>query len=67
LDFFDEDFRLDKLTKMGDPLIRLAEGVNIEIFRDSLNMNLHVDPAGEGGRRPYDYVLMFKVLILRGR
>jgi len=32
--FFDEDFRLDKLTKMGDPLARLADGVNFEIFRD---------------------------------
>jgi len=63
--FFDEDFRLDKLTKMGDPLIRLAYGVNFDIFRDYLNTNLHVDPAGKGGRRPYDYVLMFKVMILQ--
>jgi len=62
--FFDEDFRLDKLTKMGDPLIRLADGVNFEIFRDYLNTNLHVNPAGSG-RRPYDYVLMFKVMILQ--
>jgi len=45
--FFDEDFRLDKLTKMGDPLIRLADGVNFEIFREYLNTNLHVDPAGK--------------------
>jgi len=36
--FFDEDFRLDKLTKMGDPLIRLADGVNFEIFRNYLNV-----------------------------
>jgi len=50
---------------MGDPLIRLADGVNFEIFRDYLNANLHVDPAGKGGRRPYDYVLMFKVMILQ--
>jgi len=28
-------------------------------------INLHVDPAGKGGRRPYDYVLMFKVMILQ--
>jgi len=63
--FFDEDFRLDKLTKMGDPLMRLADGVNFEIFRNYLNTNLQVEPAGKGGRRPYDYVLMFKVLILQ--
>jgi len=63
--FFDEDFRLDKLTKMGDPLARLADGVNFEIFRNYLNTNLQVEPAGKGGRRPYDYVLMFKVLILQ--
>jgi len=63
--FFDEDFRLDKLTRMGDPLIRLTGGVNFEIFRDYLNTNLQVDPIGKGGRRPYDYVLMFKVLVLQ--
>jgi len=63
--FFDEDFRLDKLTEMGDPLARLADGVNFEIFRNYLNTNLQVEPAGKGGRRPYDYVLMFKVLILQ--
>jgi len=63
--FFDEDFRLEKLTKLGDPLNRLAKGINFEIFRVLLEVNLHVEPKNDGGRKPYDYVLMFKILILQ--
>lgn len=63
--FFDEDFRLEKLTKLGDPLDRLAKGIDFELFRSLLLEHLEVEPKGKGGRRPYDYVLMFKVLILQ--
>ena len=30
--FFDQDIRLTKLSKLGDPLEKLNEGVNLEIF-----------------------------------
>lgn len=63
--FFDEDFRLEKLTKLGDPLERLRQGVDFELFRPLLLEKLHTLPKGEGGRKPYDYVLMFKILILQ--
>ena len=63
--FFDEDFRLEKLTKLGDPLVRLARGVDFEFFRAFLEEKLHIDPKNDGGRKPYDYVLMFKILILQ--
>lgn len=63
--FFDEDFRLTKLTELGDPLERLSAGVDFEIFREVLTEKLHIQPKGKGGRKPYDYVLMFKVLILQ--
>jgi len=63
--FFDEDFRLEKLTKLGDPLDRLAKGVNFELFRKLLEEKLHIEPKNDGGRKPYDYVLMFKILILQ--
>ena len=62
---FDEDFRLEKLTKLGDPLERLARGVDFELFRTFLEDNLHNEPKNDGGRKPYDYVLMFKILILQ--
>jgi IS5 family transposase len=63
--FFDEDFRLEKLTKLGDPLERLTLGINFELFRPHLLEYLHTLPKGDGGRKPYDYVLMFKILILQ--
>ena len=63
--FFDEDFRLEKLTKLGDPLLRLNGGVDFEMFRSLLLDKLHLMPKGDGGRKPYDYVLMFKILILQ--
>ncbi|HMP31023.1 MAG TPA: IS5 family transposase [Saprospiraceae bacterium] len=63
--FFDQDFRLTKLTKLGDPLEKLAQGVDFDIFRSILNENLSKIAHGKGGRRPYDYVMMFKILILQ--
>ena len=62
---FDQDFRLSKLSALGDPLERLSKGVNFEIFREFLLQQLYVAPKGDGGRKPYDYVLMFKILILQ--
>lgn len=63
--FFDQDIRLSRLTQLGDPLERLGREVDFEVFRELLTDGLHREPAGKGGRLPYDYVLMFKVLILQ--
>jgi IS5 family transposase len=62
---FDEDFRLEKLSKLGDPLSKLSKGVDFELFRSILIEKLHIEPKNEGGRKPYDYILMFKILILQ--
>ncbi len=63
--FFDQDIRLSKLSELGDPLERLNKGVDFELFRDLLETSLNKEPKGKGGRPPYDYVLMFKILILQ--
>lgn len=63
--FFDQDIRLSKLSKLGDPLERLTGGIDFEIFRPLLEKSLIKQAKGKGGRPPYDYVLMFKVLILQ--
>lgn len=62
---FDTDFRVEKLIKLGDPLYKLSRGVNFENFRDLLQTGLSKLAKGAGGRPPYDYVMMFKVLILQ--
>lgn len=63
--FFDQDIRLSKLSKLGDPLEKLNSGVDFELFRSLLEEKLTMQTKGKGGRPPYDYVLMFKVLILQ--
>jgi transposase, IS5 family len=63
--FFDQDIRLSKLSQLGDPLERLNFGVDFELFRELLETSLQKQPKGKGGRPPYDYVLMFKILILQ--
>lgn len=63
--FFDEEFRLEKLATQKDPLVKLKEKINFELFRPLLEEAFHEEEKGIGGARPYDYVLMFKILILQ--
>jgi IS5 family transposase len=63
--FFDQDIRLSKLSKLGDPLEKLNSGVDFDIFRDLLEGRMSITPKGKGGRPGYDYVLMFKICILQ--
>ena len=63
--FWDQDIRMSKLSRLGDPLEKLNEGVDFEIFRSLLLEKLTIEPKGVGGRPPYDYVLMFKIMILQ--
>src|SRR5690606_4355090 len=63
--FFDQDIRLSKLSALGDPLEKLNAGIDFDIFRNLLEAGLTKPLKGKGGRPPYDYVLMFKILILQ--
>ena len=63
--FFDEQDRLEKLSSQGDPLEKLNAAIDWEIFRPQLRQCFKKEPKGPGGRPPFDYVLMFKVLILQ--
>jgi IS5 family transposase len=63
--FFDEESRLAKISQLGDTLEDLSNNIDFEIFRNILESGLRNEPKGPGGRRPYDYVLMFKTLIVK--
>ena len=63
--FFDQDIRLTKLSQLGDPLEKLNKGVDFEVFRLILEEGIQKVAKGKGGRRPFDYVMMFKILILQ--
>ncbi|RTL53194.1 MAG: transposase [Sphingobacteriales bacterium] len=57
---------MEKLSKKQDPLERLSNHIDFEFFRKPLRQffDKEVDRS-KGGRPAYDYVLMFKVLILQ--
>jgi IS5 family transposase len=63
---FDEQVRLEKLSKKQDPLERLSAHIDFEFFRKPLEQFFDKDvDRSKGGRPAYDYVLMFKILILQ--
>jgi IS5 family transposase len=63
--FFDEQDRLEKLSQQGDPLEKLNALIDWEIFRPQLKRCFKREAKGPGGRPPFDYLLMFKILILQ--
>ena len=63
--FFDEEECLKKLSSLGDPMEKLNEFINWEQFRCILTKALKKEAQGPGGRPPFDYVMMFKILILQ--
>ena len=64
LNLFAEDNRLEKLTELGDSLLKLNV-VNWENFRPALEKAFQRERKSNAGRRPYDVVMMFKVLVLQ--
>lgn len=63
---FDEQIRLEKLSKKQDPLEKLSSHIDFEYFRKPLEKALIKDvEKSKGGRPAYDVVLMFKILILQ--
>jgi len=62
---FDEAMRLERLTELGDVLARLSVAVNWELFRPVLEEIYYTEDNRAGGRKAYDRIMMFKVLILQ--
>ena len=63
--FFSETERMEKLTKMGDPLKQLNAIVNWQIFRPVLDKAIPREKSEKGGRPPMDNLLMFKTLVIK--
>jgi len=63
---FDEQIRLEKLSRKQDPLEQLGKHIDFDFFRKPLEKFFVKDSdRSRGGRPAYDYVLMFKILILQ--
>ena len=65
LSFWDESRRLEKLNELGDCLVRLQKVINWNIFLPTLKRAFRKTAKGPGGRPPYDYLMMFKILVLQ--
>lgn len=63
--FFNEDERMEKITKLGDPLEQLNSIVNWQIFVPVLDRAIPREKSDKGGRPPFDNLLMFKVLVIK--
>ena len=63
--FFDEADRLRKISELGDSLEKLNEHIEWKDFQRPLSKFFEKEAKGPGGRPPFDYVMMFKILILQ--
>ena len=62
---FDEQFLLRKLDQKGDPLARLNDIVDWQIFLPILEQALGAKDKSSAGRKPYPPLFMFKILIFQ--
>ena len=63
--FFDDEDRLAKLEKLGDPLPQLDSIVDWQAFRPLLKIIHQKQRKSNAGRKPHDVTLMFKMLVLQ--
>jgi transposase, IS5 family len=66
--FFDISRRLESISAKGDPLELPSANIPFERFRAEIEEVTRVkseDRKSNAGRKPYDAVLMFKILVLQ--
>ena len=63
---FDDEFCAEKLAEIGNPLEKMGKVVDFERFRPLLESKLqNTRKKNNAGAKPFDVVLMFKILILQ--
>ena len=63
---FDKEVTSTKLSKLGNPLEKLHKVIEFEIFRPLLeNHLLNQTKLSKAGCKPYDVVMMFKLIFLK--
>ena len=63
---FDEEFTKERLSTIGNPLESISKVIDFEMFRESLeNKLLNTNKKNNAGAKPYDVVMLFKILILQ--
>ena len=63
--FFDFEQRVEQLNAHGNPLHTLEQAIDFEAFRRTLEQVRDKPRKSNAGRKPFDVVMMFKMLVLR--
>ena len=63
---FDEQFTIERLSEIGNPLEAISKVVYFEMFRITLEEKLlNTNKKSNAGAKPFDVVMMFKIIILQ--
>ena len=63
---FDEQETYQKLSNIGNPLEKISEVIDFEMFRDIIEAKmLNYEKKNNAGAKPFDVVMMFKIMILQ--
>jgi len=66
ISLFDKNETSEKLSKLGNPLEKLHNVIDFEMFRAILEENmLNREKKSNAGQKPYDVVMMFKIILLK--
>jgi transposase, IS5 family len=67
LGLFDDHFLMEKLTKLGDPLQKLSNYIDWDIFKAPLHKAFadETKNRSKGGRPPFDKLVLFKALLIQ--
>ena len=63
--FFDVDERLRRASDLGDQLLAFTAAVDFDMFRPELTRALAYADGSQGGRPPFDPVMMFRILVIQ--
>ena len=64
-DVFAHEFRLREIDQCGDRLVQLDRAIDWELFRKTLEEVRSARRKSAAGRKPFDAVMMFKIMILQ--
>ncbi len=66
LGIFDEQETCEQLSAIGNPLEKISLVIDFEMFRNTLEtVLLNQEKKNNAGAKPYDVVMMFKIIILQ--
>jgi hypothetical protein len=61
---FGGETQLERLTKLGDPLEKMAKAIDWEMLRPLLR-SMRKNGGAQGGRPSFDEVMMFEIVMLQ--